>query len=199
MRVAPLAASILLVALTGCVSTPTTPASAPPLVDGRCDEYVALGAQPEGLPLGVELSIHQDTHSVWLCYTVPPNSYGTLDLEITAPGLTETLNLHVSAQLGEWPLAQPELAPDKPESDRWWNQRGWYANPAWLNGRDRSGEQPRIRFVDAPARELQLTKARFGRGAWQLRFHINAIRDSEGKFQRIDWPADGSTLELQAF
>ena len=163
------------------------------MLDGSCVEYVGLSADRELLANGVNLFIHQDHAYVWLCYTYPPGSYGTLDLELQAPNLEQPLNLHASAQLGEWPSASEELIPKSPESDRWWNQHGWMSNPVWINGMDNSGEEARYRFKNAPARETQLSKGRFGSGEWRIKLTITSIKVAEGDYTVVQFPQDGST------
>ena len=129
-------------------------AQAPPLVDGNCSEYARLKATRLVVSKDVDLHIFQDRHFVWLCYTYPDGSFATADLKLTAPALTYAINLHVSAQLAEWPVDKPDLAPKNPESDSWWNATGWTANPVWINGMDRSGASPRYKFKNAKAREF---------------------------------------------
>ncbi len=171
---------------------------APPLVDGHIEEYAKLGVEPILLDPDVHLYFYQDDHYVWIAYDYNEGSWGTLDMEIESPNLDGPLNLHISAQIGEWPINNPELAPDGPESDRWWNARGWYANEVWANGMDRSGDEPRYKFKNAGARELQLSKARFGKGEWKIKMRINAVVDKEGNRSAINFPNDGSTYSLTA-
>ncbi len=99
---------------------------------------------------------------------------------LEAPELDSPLNLHVSAQLGEWPANQPEAAPKNPQSDQWWNHEGWTANEVRPNDTDRSGDAPRPKFKNADARELQLSKAHFGKGDWKMKFNIRALRTASG-------------------
>ena len=170
---------------------------APPLVDGDCQEYAGLGVESINLTEGVDLFLFQDSHYVWLCYTYPPNSFGTMDLVLETDTLPASLNLHVSAQIGEWPADQKDEAPQDPESDKWWNARGWMANPVWINGMDTSGDKPRYRFKNAPAREVQLSKERFGRGDWRFSLNIRAIRGPDGMFQEVNFPQDGGRYTLK--
>lgn len=184
--------TMLLMATTGAHAA----ALAPPLVDGDCGEYPGLGVRPLTLAPKVDLFVYQDAHYVWLCYTYPDNSFGTVDVRLETPALSAPLNLHVSAQLGEWPAEDPEAAPQDPQSDRWWNARGWIANPVWANGLDDSGETVRTRYKNAPARELQLSQGRFGRGEWRFSLKIGLIRGADGKFYEVNFPADGSLYTL---
>jgi hypothetical protein len=144
----------------------------------------------------VVLQIFQNEDYVWMCYGFPDGSFGTLDLIVRTGSLKEGLNLHASAQLGEWPADKPDLAPKSPESDLWWNVKGWIANPVWINGMDRSAATPRYRFKNAKARELQLSKERFGPGEWKLTFNIRRVKGSDGQFYDINFPKDGSPYTL---
>lgn len=197
-------AALLLAALACAPSPPApdpaVPLAAPlavPLVDGDCGEYAALGAAPVAMAPGVDLFAYQDPHHVWLCFTVPPGGFGILDLRIEAPALAEALNLHVSAQLGEWPADRPEAAPANALDERWWNVHGWTANPLRFRGVDRTEEAAQAQFESAPARELQLGKARFGRGEWRLGFSILAVRpEGDGAFGDVEFPAGGALHAL---
>ena len=169
--------------------------AAAPLTDGVCDEYAALGAERTELGGGQSLWTHVDDDYVWFCFPVAAGDLGTVDLQLRAPALDQEINLHVSAQLGEWPVAQPELAPDNAQSERWWNNRGWIANAERVNGMNLDGERPRYRFRPSEGRELQLSRARFGSGQWQLRWEIRGITDSNGQRGSIHFPpGDGYHL-----
>lgn len=163
---------------------------AAPLVDGNCSEYRQLKSDSVQLDANVKLFLYQDRDYVWMCYTYPAGSYGTLDLQVLTPTLGKPINLHVSGQLGEWQADTPEAAPENPESDKWWNNVGWIANPVWINGMDRSGEKPRYRFKNSPARELQLSKKRFGTGSWQVKFEIRSIKASDNLYN-LSFPTGG--------
>jgi hypothetical protein len=184
--------ALFLTALTGAHAA----SLAPPLVDGDCGEYPGLGVKPLALAPEVDLFVYQDQHYVWLCYTYADNSYGTVDLRLETPALSAPLNLHVSAQIGEWPAEEPEAAPEGPQSDRWWNAEGWIANPVWPNGLDESGETVRPRYKNDPARELQLSRERFGQGKWRFSLKIGLLRGADGKFHEVNFPADGSLHTL---
>ncbi|GAB3425825.1 hypothetical protein NX773_19205 [Massilia solisilvae] len=181
------------------LALPARAASHPtPLVDGDCSEYARLPAQAIDAGSGVTLYVYQDEHHVWLCYTYPPGSMGQLDMQVSTGKLAAPLNLHVSAQLGEWPVGRDDLTPHSPESDLWWNFSGWTANIIWLNGMDRSGPQPRYRWKNAAGRELQLAKQRFGHGEWKLALTIHDIKAADGKSREVRFPADGSFYTLKA-
>jgi predicted lipoprotein with Yx(FWY)xxD motif len=80
-----------------------------PMMDGKCIEYQFLEkAKTTDIGSGIILYTFQDNDYVWFCYNKNKQSWGTLDLFIDSPGLDEALNLHVSAQLGEWPADKRE-------------------------------------------------------------------------------------------
>lgn len=163
---------------------------APPLVDGKIDEYKKLGVKPITLPDNIHLFIYQNEHFVWVAYDYPENSYGTLDMEIQTNAIEKPINLHVSAQLGQWEIGNEEQRPKNGTSELWWEIEGWYANEVWANGVNRSKEPHRIKFKNAKAREVQLSKEHFGKGEWKIKLDIGAIADKEGKFHRVNFPED---------
>lgn len=163
---------------------------APPLVDGSIEDFKRLNVKPIVLNEGVNFYLYQNDHYVWIAYDYPEGSYGTADLKLLTPQLSDTINLHISAQLGEWFLTEGYPRPDNPQSDLWWNHNGWYANEIWPNGTDRSGEEPQPDFKNAKAREIQISKERFGKGEWQFQIEIRAIQTSEG-FTSITFPESG--------
>lgn len=160
------------------------------MVDGRCSE--ASYAENESIELGAGVTLHHyiDEHYVWLCYDYLEGSYGTLDLELDTPKLERAINLHVSAQLGEWPADEPDSAPQSGNSDQWWEISGWTSNVVWMNGMDDESDPPQINFKNAEAREMQISKARFGGGQWTLRFNIRALSLPDGGRSNILYPAE---------
>ena len=162
-----------------------------PLLDGRCGEYEALDAAVHKIDERMNLHVFQNADYVWLCYTLPPESHGVLDLRVESPGLAEPMNLHVSAQLGEWRADHPEEAPQEPNSDAWWNVSDWYSNALRLNGTRETENGRRTHFLWSEARELQLAKSRFGRGEWQLVLDIGMLRSTDGEMIGKRYPADG--------
>lgn len=92
---------------------------------------------------GIVVQMFQDEAYVWLCYPVPEDSYGTLDLVVDAPGLDEPVNLHVSAQLGEWRAGHRDEAPQGADSDAWWRVEGWWSNAVFWNGTRETDDGPR--------------------------------------------------------
>lgn len=181
---------LLVVALL-CGAPCAFAAPASPMLDADCSEYPALGAVRQQVAPGVDLYIHQDEHYVWLCYTFPAGSMGQLDMQLQAPALTSALNLHVSAQLGEWPLDRADLQPLTPESDLWWETSGWTGTVLRIHGMDTSGPKPRYRWKDSRAREVQLSKARFGRGEWRFSLEIHQVRNGAGALGEVRFPAQG--------
>lgn len=172
-------------------------AQTPPLVDGSCDEYAGLKAQKLSVSPDVELHIYQDKYFVWMCYSYPEGSFGTADIRLKTPAFPDPLNLHVSAQLGEWPANKPDMAPKTGESDLWWNAKGWTANTVWMNGMDRTGDTPRIKFKNAKAREIQIGKERFGRGTWSISMEIRAIKGADGKMYNTNFPKPNEVYDLK--
>lgn len=185
---------LLLLVLSACSAPPPSPPSVTPapLVDGDCGEYPELQAERLALAPGVELHLHQDQHYVWMCAALPPESFGTVDLRLETPQLSEPLNLHVSAQLGEWPADRADAVAQSPDDEIWWSIEGWTANPLLFSGLDRSNERVRPRFRRARARELQLSKARFGHGEWRFTLKLTGLRDADGALFGIEYPTDGS-------
>lgn len=174
---------------------------APPMIDGQCNEYSELGAKSVKIDDAVTMQIYQNQHFVWLCYNYPDGSYGTLDMIVDAPGLEEAMNLHVSAQLGEWPAEKPDMAPDEGNSPLWWNHKGWTANEVWFNGyrmrKTDKGEEQVANWNNAPAREIQLSKNHFGRGEWKLRININAIQGKDDKRYSVVHPSEDEFYTLK--
>lgn len=189
-----LATSLLVVS---CISKSTKIDSLPtPLIDGKYDEYVSLEIEPITIYEGVDLYIYQNEHYVWIAYSMPEGSYGTLDMHIKTDKVGDYLNLHVSGQNGEWYLNDPSTSPDGPESDKWWNMNGWNANVVWPNGIDQSGDNFRYRFKLARARELQLSKVRFGKGEWKINMKIGSIKTNEGTYAKFAYPDEDSFFTL---
>lgn len=184
----------LLAATASAAQSRQTPAY--PLLDGACDEYPALAQAKYEVSDDITLYLFQDRDYVWLCYTLPENSFGMADLVVDAPALDAPLNLHVSAQLGEWPAGKPEAAPASADSAQWWNHRGWTGATVRFNGAkaelDDAGK-PRVdyNFRLSPARELQLSKQRFGRGQWRWHIDIRNVADGKGGQASLRFPKQG--------
>lgn len=172
-----------------------------PLLDGACDEYASLEHSEYRIADDVVLRLFQDRDYVWLCYTLPPDSFGMADVTVAAPGLDKPLNLHVSAQLGEWPAGDPDAAPASADSPKWWNHRGWSGTTVPFNGAsaalDETGK-PKVdyNFRRTQGRELQLSKQRFGRGEWRWHIDIRNVADGKGGQRALRFPKTGDqTLE----
>ncbi|MEO1449622.1 MAG: hypothetical protein AAFV07_08825, partial [Bacteroidota bacterium] len=156
----------------------------------------ALEVQPIPLSEDVGLYVYQNAAYVWLAIDYPEGSYGTVDMELLTESLPSPLNLHVSAQLGEWTVGDTLAQPTKATSDKWWNISGWYANPLWANGIDTTGAEPRFKLKNGEIREIQLSKKRFGRGTWQFKLKVNAIRRAAGGFYSLTFPEKKRYYEL---
>ena len=139
----------------------------------------------------ISVLLFQDADYVWLCYALPDQSYGTLDLAVDSPGLADPVNLHVSAQLGEWRVDYPGEAPQNAESNRWWKVHGWWSNAVSWNGARETDQGSRANFQASEGRELQLSKTRFGRGAWRLNFSIGGVRHADGEMKQVILPSKG--------
>ena len=109
------------------------------------------------------------------------------------------MNPHISAQLGEWPLGDTTLQPKILESDLWWNTNGWTANPIWMNGMDKSVDPYNYRFKNGTAREMQLSKERFGRGKWKFNLNISSIKGKDGEYYNIEFPEKNDFYTLEVF
>jgi len=160
------------------------------LLDGRCDEYRHIGAEVVAEGGDISVFLFQDAYYVWLCYALPDESYGTLDLVVDSPELVNPVNLHVSAQLGEWRADRPDEAPQNAESDQWWKVRGWWSNAVSWNGVRETDQGPRANFRASAGRELQMSKTRFGRGTWRLRFSIGSVRNTDAGMKQVVIPSE---------
>jgi hypothetical protein len=162
-----------------------------PMLDGRCDEY-RPGAQAIELDHGVRLHLAQTRDHVWLCFSVPEGSYGTLDLRVESPQLANAMNLHASAQLGEWAADDPAAAPKNAQDPLWGRVHGWWANVVGFEGISETPEGPQVSYRTLTAREIQLSKARFDRGEWLLLATLSDIAVPEGQASTVRWPAKGA-------
>lgn len=101
----------------------------------------------------------QDATHVYLCVTLPAESYGTMDLFVAAPGAATPTNLHASAQVGEReksPAGWPEWS--------FGNNRGWYSPPVAVTALSVVDGRVRLMFAIIAAREVAIEKAKFGPG-----------------------------------
>lgn len=181
----------LIIVCFSCAQTEQT-SLPPPMIDGTIEDFERLGVKPIQLEENVRLFFYQDRHYVWIAYDYLEGSYATLDLRLVSEALPDTINLHLSGQLGEWMVTEGAPRPDSPQSDLWWNMKGWYANEVWPNGMDGTNEKPRYNFKLSKAREMQLSKERFGTGDWYLHFAMGSILKDDGSYTRVTFPGDGS-------
>ena len=164
------------------------------MLDGRCDDHAqAVREQPIGD--GAAAYARQTEDHVWLCFAVPDGSYASLDLRIETPGLARPLNLHASAQLGEWPADEPGAAPANGSSEAWWKGvEGWWANTTPFSGSVATPEGRRINFRTVRGREVQLSKRRFGIGPWKVSAVISDVAVPGGERRSVRWPASGQAV-----
>lgn len=151
--------------------------SASALLDGDCSEYSQTAAE---LSHGVTAHIRHDAEHVWLCFDLPEGSFAGGEFTFDTPELETPLVLHVSAQLGQWPLGNDELEPQTATSELWWNNRGWAAIPARFNGMEEGEDGPQPRFLPASGQEFQFARAEFGPGPWTLSGGFYAVNDGAG-------------------
>ncbi|MCB9196512.1 MAG: hypothetical protein H6598_09835 [Flavobacteriales bacterium] len=195
-RIYPLYTALILWSC-GSIHSGKTRGNLTPMVDGTIEDFVEMQIIPIVISENVNLYIHQNAQYVWFGYTYPEGSFGTLDMLITSQNIPDTLNLHVSAQIGEWYSNQPETIPNSPESENWWNMKGWIANPVWINGKDTTNDQ--VKFKNSPAREIQMSKLRFGTGLWKIKFKIKLIKTYNGEFSNLSYPKDDTFYSLYSY
>ena len=164
------------------------------MLDGRCDDHAqAVRAQPIGD--GAAAYARQTADHVWLCFAVPDGSYASLDLRIETPALARPLNLHASAQLGEWAADEPGAAPANGSSESWWKGvDGWWASTTPFNGSIATPEGRRTNFRTVRGREVQLSKRRFGLGLWKVSAVISDVAVPGGGRVSVKWPASGQAV-----
>lgn len=173
-------------------------ASSYPLLDADCEEYPGLGAKVVDAAKDVTLFAFETDHFVYLCASLPEESLGTADLVLATPSLPSPINLHVSAQIGEWFVNDPDSAPQTADSDRWWRVEGWYAPTVRLNGFEETQNGRRPRFIPSAGREWQISKARFGAGEWRLKLTLNQVRGPDGATMSVTLPENGeATLAVR--
>lgn len=161
-----------------------------PMLDGRCDEHVEI-ANTYAVDAGVTAYVRQTKDHVWLCFTLPPDSHGTTDLRVEAPKLAKALNIHASAQLGEWAADDPDSAPKDGASPIWGKVDGWWANVVPFGGLTTTPEGRQVNYKTIPGRELQLSKRRFGRGEWKLVATISDVAAAGNERISVRWPSSG--------
>jgi hypothetical protein len=158
-----------------------TTAPGPIMLDARCDEAAWQSAARTDIGGGLSLLSMADAEYVYLCIPLPAESFGSLDLYIAEPSGALT-DLHVSAQTGE----RTRGAEGWPEWRGFNNYRGWYGPPVAFNGYAANGD---VDFAFSPARELQLSRARFGAGPWRIMLEVDAVAPDNRK---VTFPADAT-------
>lgn len=140
-----------------------------PMVDGDCTEYSKINSKPIELSKDVSWYIYQDEDYVWFCFTYPKDGMGMIDLQIETDKIGSTMNLHSSAQLGEW-IVNVDSMPKTQTSAKWWNNKGWIASFSRFNGVLEANDYSKnpVNFRRPKATEMQLSKKRFGRGEWKI-------------------------------
>ena len=159
-----------------------------PMLDGRCDDHFEI-ARTWAVDGGVTAYLRQTADHVWLCFALPPDSHGTTDLRIEAPALPAALNIHASAQLGEWAADDPGAAPKDGASPIWGKADGWWANVVPFGGLITTPDGRRASYKAIPGREMQLSKRRFGSGEWKLVATISDVAGPGEERISVRWPA----------
>lgn len=103
------------------------------------------------------------------------------------------MNLHASAQLGEWAADDPAAAPKNSLDPLWGQVHGWWANVVQFKGIAETASGRHASYRTLTGREIQLSKARFGRGKWRLSATLSDIALPGGKATTIRWPTEGSS------
>lgn len=151
----------------------------PLLLDGRCDGDEWRNASRTPLRDGMELLLQQNSSQVALCVTLPPDSYGTMDLYVGSQTVPIPINLHASAQVGE----RQRTTTGWPE----WifgNQRDWYSPPVALSRATVTDGKVQLTFGAVAAREVVVAKEKFGRGPWRVMLEVRALgADKRGSLQ----------------
>jgi hypothetical protein len=142
----------------------------PILLDGRCeaDEWARATRVPAGP--SSELLLQEDARFLYLCVTLPPDSFGTIDLYLLPQGESAPWDLHASAQLGE----RRRAGKDWPEW-AWGNHRGWASPAVPFRGMKEVEGKTRPDFGVVKDREIQIDKQRFAGPRWQVMFELRAL------------------------
>ena len=166
-------------------------AERPILLDNLCGEAEWADAARTEIAPGVTLLAKADDDYVYLCWTLPPESLGALDLYLIVPG-EASRNLHVSAQVGErW------LGPQGWSDYAWGEHAGWYGAPVRTTGFEVLPDGRRaIAFADSPAREIQINR-NISRAAWWLMFQLHAV--GPGRAREITWPQGGNPEDTRTW
>lgn len=144
------------------------------LLDTRCGDVEWSGAVRVPIGGDSELLALEDAATVYLCVTLPPESYGTMDLYVWPVGASDPVNLHASAQVGE----RTRAAEAWPE----WtfgNHEGWYSPPVAVTGATVVEGRARMTFSNTSGREVAILKSKFGPGPWRFMLEIRALGDDK--------------------
>ena len=154
------------------------------LLDTTCDAAEWANAARTRVSDSSELLALQDPASVYLCVTLPPDSYGTMDLYVVGADGGEPFNLHASAQVGERRKAAG-VWPD-------WtfgNHRLWYSPPVAATGASVVDSRARMTFGPVAGREVAIDRRKLGVGPWRFMAEIRALgTDKRGT---LTFPATG--------
>jgi predicted alpha/beta superfamily hydrolase len=167
------------------------------LIDARCDDREWGGAARTPLTETSALLVMHDETSVYLCATLPPESYGTMDLYVMGQGDAFPVNLHASAQVGE----RRKTADGWPE----WtfgNHRSWYSPPVAVTGAQVVDGRARMTFSNVGGREVAIEKRKFGASPWRFMIEIRALgTEKRGslRFPSTGNPDDASTWSTLRF
>jgi predicted alpha/beta superfamily hydrolase len=156
------------------------------LLDTICDGKEWAKASRTRLNETSELLAAQDAAAIYLCVTLPPESYGTTDLYVIGANAGAPTNLHASAQIGE-----------RIKGDAGWpdwvfgRHSGWYSPPVALSEAKivEGQSRPRLTFTNAGGREIAIEKAKFGGGPWRFMIEVRSLgADKRGS---LNFPANG--------
>jgi hypothetical protein len=178
--------SWLLVAAAAGAEPLTSPSGRSILLDNRCDPDEWQDAARRDLGEGVVLRFKHDAHHAYLCLTLPPESLGAIDLYLQSDAAQRPWNLHASAQLGEKQRGADGWPPDW----TWGNERGWYSPAVPFRGLQSGEHGSHVAFGDIAAREIQLSRVRFGPGPWRLMFELHALGPARSR--ELRFPAAAS-------
>jgi predicted alpha/beta superfamily hydrolase len=187
----------LLLAQAPAPALSAAPALQTVLLDGRCDGAEWRGASRTALTPSSDLLLQQTASHIYLCVTLPADSYGTMDLYVWSPDHEYPTNLHASAQVGE----RVRTAAGWPDWS-FGNQQGWYSPPVALSRATVVDGRARLTFGAVAAREVAIEKAKFGSGPWRVLLEVRALgADKNGTLTyppagTVDQPASWAQLEI---
>ncbi len=167
---------LLVVVLFPSILSAQTPVphGKPPLLDGHIDKTEWADAAVIPLEDFARAYVKESDGFVWLGVELLKAKNGTVDLYLSAEDGT-IYDLHASAKLGERKL-HGALWPDK---WTWWNNEGWSANISRVDSWEKRT------FLDQPAREFQISRAKFPGKRWKLMFEIMTSAEPEWQMTRF--------------